>query len=79
MSIALRKLCHLRLALTGIGLTMTASLATAAIVMWLPDSPVSTFQDERVARNLSEYVWLHRARNSVVPPYLRVEVETALH
>ena len=69
----------LRLLVTGTILMLTVSLATAAIVMWIPESPVNPDDGQHVAGNLSEYVLLHRARNAVVPPYVRVDVDTSSH
>lgn len=74
-----RNLRTFRLLATGIVLMLTVSLATAAIVMWIPESPVNVYNEDRVAGNLNEYVLLHRARNAVVPPYLRVDVDNSVH
>lgn len=71
----LQKLRTLRLLAAGIFLMLTVSLAAAAIVMWMPDPPSDFDQDQKVAGNLSEYVLLHRARNAVVPPYLRIDID----
>ena len=68
-----------RLLATGTILMLTVSLATAAIVMWIPESPVELEDGSKVATNLSEYVLLHRARNAVVPPYLGVDVYMSSH
>ncbi len=72
------RLRNLHLLFTGVMLTLSVSLATAAIVMWMPDSPVyvaSGRGDQQVARNMNdEYVQLHRSRSAVVPNYLRVDV-----
>lgn len=67
-----RKLRALRLAVIGTVLMLSVSLATAAIVMWIPESPVEVDQGEHVALNVSPYLLLHQARNSSVPPYVRV-------
>lgn len=75
MSHHLQKLRTLRLLATGIISMLTVSLAAAAIVMWIPESPVDLGQDQKVAGNLSEYVLLHRGRNAVVPPYLRIDID----
>lgn len=62
---------------TGVLLTLTVSLATAAIVICLPDSPVNVAngRDVQVAANMNAYVQLHRARNAVVPLNMRINVE----
>lgn len=69
----------LRLLVTGTILMLTVSLATAAIVMWIPESPLNPDDGQKVASNLNQYVLLHRARNAVVPPYVRVDVDTFPH
>ena len=70
-----RKRRTLRLLATGTILTLTVSLAAAAIVMWIPESPIDFDRDQKVAGDLSDYVLLHHARNAVVPPYLRVDID----
>ncbi len=74
-----RKLHNLRLLVTGALLMLTVSLATAAIVMWIPESPLNVERDHELASNVSEYVLLHRARNAVVPPYFPVGVTDSGH
>ena len=71
------KLRTIRLFVTGTVLMLSVSLATAAIVMWIPESPVELAPSELVARNLNEYVLLHQARNAVVPPYFQVSLNEA--
>ena len=77
MAIASRTLHNVRLLVTGTVLMLTVSLATAAIVMWIPESPVNLDQDrgQELASNLSEYVLLHRGRNQLVPPYVQLDVD----
>lgn len=67
------------LLVAGTVLMLTVSLATAAIVMWLPDSPVyvAPARGERMAQNLREYVQLHQARNAVVPNYMPIAVASS--
>ena len=73
-----------RYLVAGIMLMLTVSLATAAIAMYLPDSPLAVADNgasERTtvsapARNISEYRRLHAARTAVVPTYMRVTAES---
>lgn len=74
-----RTLRKIRLLITGTVLMLTVSLAAAAIVMWIPESPVRVERDQQIVGSLSEYVLLHRARNAVVPPYVQVDVDDSVH
>lgn len=77
MSSSASGLRHVRLVIAGVMLTLTVSLATAAIVMYLPDSPVyvaSGRGDPQTERIMDAYAQLHRARGAVVPHHLRVDV-----
>ena len=61
--------------LSGLVLMLTVSLATAAIVMYLPSSPVVVTPDRSLpVQAVSEYVQLHRARNAVVPDYMAINI-----
>jgi hypothetical protein len=63
---------------TGLILMLTVSLATAAIVMYLPSSPVMVTPGRGVQpQAMNEYVQLHRARNAVVPDYMAIDVTPA--
>lgn len=59
----------------GLAFTVTASIAAAAIVILLPESPVRTEAGSAKAGNMNEYVLLHQARNAVVPNYMRIDIE----
>lgn len=77
MLIQTRTLRNTGLLVTGIALALSVSLATAAILMWSPNTPVVVVSpgDQQVANSMGEYVHLHHARNAVVPNYLGVDVE----
>ena len=61
--------------LTGLVLMLTVSLATAAIVMYMPSSPVVVNPDRSLQMQaVSEYVQLHRARNAAVPDYMAIDI-----
>lgn len=61
--------------LTGLVLMLSVSLATAAIVMYLPSSPVVVAQGQSLQpQAMNEYVQLHRARNAVVPDYMAIDL-----
>ena len=68
----------LRPILAGLVLTLTVPLATAAMVMYMPASPVVV----EPARNaqmqaMNEYVQLHRTRSAMVPNDMTMAVTTA--
>jgi hypothetical protein len=73
-----------RYLILGVMLMLTVSLATAAIAMYLPDSPIAVADSPGIvrgsaagpARNISEYRRLHAARAAVVPTYMRVAAES---
>ena len=57
-------------------LGVTASIATAAILIFVPESPVHTGERTvEAARSMREYVLLHRARNAAVPDYMHIDIE----
>ena len=75
-----RTLRSVRRIALGLALMVTVSLAAAAIVILLPDTPVRT--EGRLAaetRSMNEYVLLHRGRNAVAPNYMRVDVDPLIH
>lgn len=60
----------------GLALTVLVSIAAAAIVILMPDSPVQAGErNAQARRNMHEYVVLHRARNAVVPDYMHIDIE----
>lgn len=60
----------------GLILAVSASIAAAAIVILIPDSPVRTGERNGEApRDMREYVVLHRARNAVVPDYMHIDIK----
>lgn len=60
-------------------LMLAVSFATAAIVVWIPESAGKVAGGEQVVGNLREYILLHKARNSAVPPYLGVDFEESTY
>ena len=73
-----RTLRTARRVVLGLALTVTVSLAAAAIVILLPETPVRTEGGVvEETRGMNEYVLLHRARNAVVPNYMRVDVDSS--
>lgn len=68
---------NVRLIVTGAALMLTVSLATAAIVMWIPESPVEPLQPERVVSNMNQYIHPHGARIALVQRNLRHEAAAA--
>ena len=79
MSINARGLRNSRLVAVGVAMALTVSLATAAIVMLVPDSPVylGSTRTDQVAQNMSEYVQLHQGRHTVVPSHMRIDVDVS--
>lgn len=67
----------IQLVLVGVVLMLSVSLATAAIVICLPQSPVQAGDGRELqdALYLSEYMQLHRARNAAIPDYLDIEIQ----
>ena len=64
----------------GMALMVTMSLAAAAVVILLPDTPLRA--EGSVAeetRSMNDYVLRHRGRNAVVPNYMRVDVDPSIH
>ncbi len=59
----------------GLLLAVVGSIAAAAIVILIPDSPVRTEKGaEETTGRLNEYVLLHRGRNAVAPDYMRIDI-----
>ena len=64
----------------GLALMVTVSVAAAAIMILLPDTPVRTEGSiAKEMRSMNEYVLLHRGRNAVAPNYMRVDVDPLIH
>ena len=74
-----RRLRNTRRFVTALALALTVSLATAAIVMWVPDSPVylGSARTDQVAQNLSQYVQLHQGRHTVAPSHMQIDVDVS--
>ena len=63
--------------LTSIIMMLTVSLAAAAIVMYVPASPVVIVSAGNVQlQAMNEYVQLHRARNAAVPNDMAIDIAT---
>ena len=74
-----RKLHTVALVATGAMLILWVSVATATIVMWIPERSMAVEPGQQIVINMNEYVLLHKARNAVVPPYLQVGLDDSAH
>ncbi len=78
MSMHDRKLRNTRRLIAGVTLAFVVSFATAAMVVFMPESPA---QSVRVGKEsgipaMSDYVQLHQARHTLVPSYMPIDVAT---
>lgn len=78
MSMHDRKLRNTRRLIAGVTLAFVVSFATAAMVVFMPESPARNAQvvKESSIVAMSEYVQLHQARHTLVPNYMPIGVAT---